>query len=243
MFRGAKGRRNGSQAPETPGGQPVTTMFPLFFGVPQAAIRLGRLKEISGVALKIYIGLLYDSERYQTRELMRTVSELRELVGGAPNSHVKARDELAAVGLVEFEERGTEGILFRLCDPETGKPWPGDPKEKITYQKKTARQAGTPIVNQPDSSSSRLHSAALGRTDRSAMATSRPAERLTEQRRNNRRRVSSATVDSPEVLSEIDASETDSEHLASERIGGIPRGLESPYPASPLSWDDVGRAR
>lgn len=219
----------------------MTTMFPLFFGVPQAAIRLGGLKEISGVALKLYIALLYDSERYRTRELTRTVSELRELVGGAPNSHVKARDELAAAGLVEFEERGTEGSLFRLCDPETGKPWPGDPKEKITYQKKTDPEVRTPIVNQPDSSSSQSHSAAAGRTDRSATTTSRPGERLTERRRNNRRRVCSVMVDSPEALSEID--ETDFEYLASERIGEIPRGLESPYPASPLSWDDVGRAR
>jgi hypothetical protein len=40
-------------APETPGEQHMTTMFPLFFGVPQAAIRFGRLKEISGVTLKL----------------------------------------------------------------------------------------------------------------------------------------------------------------------------------------------
>jgi hypothetical protein len=128
---------------------------------------------------------------------------------GSPNSHKKARDELRAAGLLEFEERGTEGFLFRLCDPETGKPWAGGPKEKITYQKKTARQASTSIVNQPDSSSPRWSSAAAGRTDRSVVEASALGTG------NNRRSATRLTRDSLPALREIDQTEIESKPLAS----------------------------
>jgi hypothetical protein len=150
---------------------------------------------------------------------------------GSPNSHKKARDELRAAGLLEFEERGTEGFLFRLCDPETGKPWAGGPKEKITYQKKTARQASTSIVNQPDSSSPRWSSAAAGRTDRSVVEASALGTG------NNRRTATRLTRDSLPALREIDQTEIESKPLASERTDTIPRGLESPY--APIRWADI----
>ena len=136
-------------------------MFPQFFGVPQSAMRRGILKGLSGSAIKLYIALCHESERCRSRELKRTVSQLRKLVGGAPNSHVKARRELARAGLVQFVNRGAEGFVFRLCDPVTSQPWPGDPKERVPYQKLTAQQPRSSIVTQSDPPPSQVQNASL----------------------------------------------------------------------------------
>jgi hypothetical protein len=114
----------------------MTVMFNSFFGIPHSAIRSGIVKNLSGAAIRLYMALCHDSERYRTRELTRTVAELRELVGGSPGSHAKARDELVRAGLVQVEPFGQEGFVFQLCDPTTGEPWPVHPQERIAYTKK-----------------------------------------------------------------------------------------------------------
>jgi hypothetical protein len=116
----------------------MTVMCNSYFGIPHPAIRLGIVKNLSGAAIRLYIALWHDSERYCTRELTRTVAQLRELVGGSPGSHAKARDELVRAGLVQIEPYGREGFVFHLCDPTTGKPWPVHPRERVRYSKKNA---------------------------------------------------------------------------------------------------------
>jgi hypothetical protein len=107
-----------------------------FFGIPQAAVRLGILRGLSPVALKLYVALWHESERYCTRELKRTVAQLQALVGGSRNSYSKAKGELARAGLLSAESYGMEGFVFHLFDPETRKPWHPDPKRKPLYQRK-----------------------------------------------------------------------------------------------------------
>jgi hypothetical protein len=114
----------------------MTVMCELFFGIPQSAIRLGKIKRLSPVATKLYLALWYESERCSTRELTRTVAQLQELVGGSRNSYTKAIRELARAGLLSAESYGTEGFVFLLFDPETCKPWPLDPKVKPAYRRK-----------------------------------------------------------------------------------------------------------
>ena len=114
-----------------------------YFGIPQTAVRLGKVKELSPVALKLYLALWYESERCCTRELKRTVAQLQTLVGGSRNSYTKAKGELAQAGLLSAEAFGMEGFIFHLFDPETGKPWPLSPKEKPHYQRKGAALAAS----------------------------------------------------------------------------------------------------
>jgi hypothetical protein len=122
----------------------VTVMCKPFFAIPQAAMRLGKLRELGPVAFKLYIALWHDSERYSTRELRRTVAQLQALVGGSRNSHAKARAELVRVGLVVAEAYGAEGFVFHLCNPETGKPWLLDPREPAPYVRKGTSPAENP---------------------------------------------------------------------------------------------------
>src|SRR5579863_4904049 len=107
----------------------MTTMLERFFGIPQSVVRDGTLKAMSPCALKLYICLWHESERFSNREFTRTTNELIALVGGAPNSYAKARAELKK-GLICAEPYGEEGFIYALCDPVTGKPWPGPSDQK-----------------------------------------------------------------------------------------------------------------
>lgn len=158
----------------------MTVMFPGFFGMPQGAIRSEKFKRLSGVAAKLYAAICYESERCSTREIKRTVTQLQDLVGGSPNSHIKARKELKAAGLIDFEDAGAQGILIRLCNPATGVPWPYAPRVKVPYQRKGTDPAFAKTHPEPSGSSSPrlqpptdeapsyLKEAAASVTDRSA---------------------------------------------------------------------------
>lgn len=114
----------------------MTVMCERFFGIPQSAVRLGKIKGLSPFTVAIYLALWHESELYSTRELERTTAQLQALVGGSPNTHAKARAELAKASLVVIEPNGQDGFIFHLCDPATDKPWPLHPREKPQYQKK-----------------------------------------------------------------------------------------------------------
>jgi len=116
-----------------------------FFGLPQTVVRRGILRELGPVALKVYVALWYESERYCTRELKRTVGQLKQLVGGCRNSYTKAIRELAEASLLSADALGSEGFVFHLFDPETGGPWDSDPKKKPVYcPKRTNPEASPP---------------------------------------------------------------------------------------------------
>jgi hypothetical protein len=128
----------------------MSVMFPRFFGVPQGAIRLGKMRELSGFATRLYVALCHEFERYSTREVTRTVAQLQELVGGTRNSHAKARSELIEASLMQAEPYGAKGFVFHLCDPETGAPWPLPPQEKALYQPKNG---SAPVIMAQDGAS------------------------------------------------------------------------------------------
>ncbi len=114
----------------------MTVMIPEFFGIPREIVRLGKLTALRCVALKLYIALWHQSERYRTRALRCSTAELEKLTGCSRNALITARADLALAGLVQVELHGGQGFVFHLCDPSTGKPWPGDPKQRIIYVKK-----------------------------------------------------------------------------------------------------------
>jgi hypothetical protein len=114
----------------------MTVMIDRFFGMPPGIIRLGTVKSLSGVAIKLYMALWHESERKRTRLVRCTTAELEQLTGCSRNALTTARTDLAHAGLLQAERYGQQSFALLLCDPETGKPWPGDPKERILYQKK-----------------------------------------------------------------------------------------------------------
>jgi hypothetical protein len=121
-------------------------MIPKFFGIPPCVIRSGVWAEMTPSEQGLYVCLMHDSERYRTRELTSTDAQLRGATGLSPRSLRDARIKLQERGLVHCE-RGTGNVYrYVICNPETGQPYPGDPKKRVPYIKKgdTEPDGGAP---------------------------------------------------------------------------------------------------
>jgi hypothetical protein len=114
----------------------VTTMLDRYFGVPQQVVRSGLWKKMKPGEKDLYIYLLEQSERYQTRELRRTDTEISQNVGVRPRTLCNARKKLQEHGLIRCLRGDGNKYRYTLCDPATGHPYPGNPKERIPYAKR-----------------------------------------------------------------------------------------------------------
>ena len=122
----------------------MTVMISRFFGLPQSLVRNGQFRRLTGAATKLYVVLWHESERTCERELTRTARQLIELMGGHRNSIAAGQKELVDAGLLTAEPFGEKGFVYELCDPDTGKPWPGPPSVAIPYVKKDSVAGGVP---------------------------------------------------------------------------------------------------
>lgn len=102
-----------------------------WFAVPQHVIRSGVWHDLKPGEKGLYITLLHESERYSTRQLApRLDRNLSELSGVSPRSLRDARIKLQERGLIQFTP-SQHGYIYTICDPRTGFPFPGSPKERI----------------------------------------------------------------------------------------------------------------
>jgi hypothetical protein len=104
-----------------------------YFGVPCAALRNRIWPRMRPSEKDLYIALLHESERYHSRQLVRTDADLIRLVGGSSRSLRNARPKLQERGLILYE-RKSNGYRYTICNPETGRPYPGNPRHVIFYQ-------------------------------------------------------------------------------------------------------------
>ena len=129
----------------------MTVMLDKFFGVPQSVVRNGCWATLTPSEQSFYIIILHESERYCTREIQRSDAQIRELSGVSSRALCNARKKLAERGLVAYSKHRGNLYIYDLCNPETGLPWPGNPKERVLYQKKgqcepTARSLASPVI-------------------------------------------------------------------------------------------------
>src|SRR5436309_1426532 len=115
----------------------MTTMVDRFFGVSQHVIRCGLFSEMREGEIRLYVCLMYESERCTTRKLTLTDAQIREIVGAAGRTVCNARKRLQEFGLIKYESIPGKGYVYIICDPVTHEPYPGDPKKPIVYQKKS----------------------------------------------------------------------------------------------------------
>jgi hypothetical protein len=114
----------------------MTVMVELYFGVPQSVIRDGIWAEMSPTEQSLYVSLLFESERCRTRLLARTDSQLGEMTGLSSRSLCNARKKLQERGLVLYLSGAGNIYSYTICNPKTGQPWPGNPRDPILYKKK-----------------------------------------------------------------------------------------------------------
>lgn len=127
----------------------MTVMFDRYFGIPQHVVRAGVWSQMKPSEQSLYVCLMHDSERYSTRQLRRTDAVLCGLTGLSARAFCNARKKLQERGLVRCRRGSGNVYVYTLCDPQTSAPWPGDPKQPIRYQKKSAPQNETPGSTAP----------------------------------------------------------------------------------------------
>lgn len=114
----------------------MTVMFDRHFGFPHFVIRSGVWAEMKPSEQSLYVCLLHESERCSTREIQRTDSSVCLLTGLSSRTLCNARKKLQERGLLVCRRAHGNIYIYTICNPETGKPWPGHPKQRILYRRK-----------------------------------------------------------------------------------------------------------
>jgi len=100
-----------------------------FFGVPQVFVRGGQLRSVRPGAMKLYIALLHEAERYSRLELVRTDKEISELTGLSARCLRDSRTKLQEFGLIAFR-LSHNGTVYSILDPRTAKPFRKKPQHE-----------------------------------------------------------------------------------------------------------------
>jgi hypothetical protein len=119
----------------------MTTMIDKFFGMPQSVMRSGTWAAMKPSEQTLYVALLHESERYCTREFQRSDARISDLAGISPRACRDARIKLQERGLICYKRGKGNVYVYTLCNPETRRPWAGDPTQRIRYLKKSDRAA------------------------------------------------------------------------------------------------------
>ena len=103
---------------------------------------------MSPSAIRLYTFLCWKSDRRTSRMFKAKDSEATERCGAQSRSLTNARKELSQLGLILFERQPGEEYGYTLCDCRTGKPYPGNPAEKIEGEQR--RKSSSSDYGLPD---------------------------------------------------------------------------------------------
>jgi len=93
----------------------------------------------------LYVYLMEESERRRTRLIRATDSAIRALVGVAPRTLCNARKKLREYGLILYKAEQGNRYAYTICDPKTGAPYPGDPKDRMDGARRTPTASQDPM--------------------------------------------------------------------------------------------------
>lgn len=110
--------------------------------MPHGVMRRGTWARMKPTEHSLYIGLPHESERYCTRELVRSDDQMRQLTGVSRRALRDARIRLQECGLIRYYFQPGCSCRYVICDPDTGNPYPGDPRHPIPYVPKATRPKG-----------------------------------------------------------------------------------------------------
>ncbi len=116
-------------------------MFKDYFGMQQHIFRARIAANMKTAAeWKLLAFLDYESQRRSSRELAIEDRKLGMEIGASRSTLLRARGRLRQLGLIETKIRQDGRITYVICDPVTGKPYPGDPRTPPEGFGKTRRQ-------------------------------------------------------------------------------------------------------
>jgi hypothetical protein len=125
-------------------GGDMTVMIDRFFGLSQQVVKSGLWERMLPGEKDLYIYLMLESERRCTRQLRCSDTQIKQSVGVGLRTISRARIKLHERGLILCVPHPGDRYEYVICNPATGKPYPGDPKERIPYVKQTAEKPTEP---------------------------------------------------------------------------------------------------
>ena len=114
----------------------MTVMLRRYSGFSPEIFEKGLVLRMRGSSLFLYLFLCRTSDRKSSLQFKASDKEISEQTGASPRALCDARRNLATLGLIHCERCPGGMYTYSLCDPETGRPFPGDPKTKAQYVKK-----------------------------------------------------------------------------------------------------------
>jgi hypothetical protein len=111
-------------------------MFRGFFGLHQQVLRSGLWASLRPGEKDLYVYLMEESERFCTLVLKRTDAEIQAAVGTASRTLCNARKRLQERGLIGYRSGDGNKYQYTICDPATGKPYPGAQRLPFSHAKK-----------------------------------------------------------------------------------------------------------
>lgn len=131
----------------------MTVMIGRYFGMPQELVRSRIWRKMKPGEKDLYVCLVHRSERYTTRTMTVSDAEVTEEVGAAPRTCCNARKKLRELGLITYKREEGSAYSYELCDPTTGKPYPGPTKVPVIPPKQRksiiTEQTTSPQVHPP----------------------------------------------------------------------------------------------
>lgn len=109
----------------------LTVMLDSFFGLHPHVVRAGLWAKMKPGEKDLYVYLMEESERRRTRLIIATDASIRALVGVAARTLCNARKKLREYGLILYQAKQGNRYAYTICDPTTGAPYPGDPKDRV----------------------------------------------------------------------------------------------------------------
>lgn len=126
---------------DAPGGRRMAIMLRRYSGFPPEIFERGIVPQMKNSALRLYLFLCRHSDRKSSRQFKATDAEIGEQVGSSPGALRHARKNLLTLGLIHCEKAPGGAYTYSLCDVNTKRPFPGDPKVKAPYKKKEKQPA------------------------------------------------------------------------------------------------------
>jgi hypothetical protein len=140
----------------------VTVMIDSFFGVHPCLVRSGQWAKMKPGEKDLYLFLMEESERRCTRDLTATDVQITVAVGTASRTLCNARKKLQEYGLIRYNAGHGNRYRYVICDPKTGEPYPGDPRQPLVVPKRKAQATSRP---QPDVADTSPHSLVASRLE------------------------------------------------------------------------------
>jgi hypothetical protein len=121
----------------------MAIMLRRYSGFPPEIFERGIVPQMKDSALRLYLFLCRHSDRRSSRQFKATDAEIGEQAGSSPGALRHARKNLLSLGLIHCEKAPGGAYTYSLCDVDTKRPYPGDPKVKAPYKKKEKQPAPT----------------------------------------------------------------------------------------------------